>query len=164
MSTETTTVHRTGSQLVADRLEEAHVPYTLIRHRRTRSARGEAHALGVAPWQVAKTVILKTGEGFVRAVVPASRQVDLRKVGRALGTHSVELASETELTGAYPEFELGAVPPLGDSHGDRVLIDVALFGLDSVVLEAGTHDRSVRIETGDLIEASDAALADLCAD
>jgi len=164
MPTESTTVPRTGSQLVADRLREAHVPYQLIRHRRTQSARSEAAALGVRPWQVAKTVILKTENEFVRAVVPASKQVDLGKARRVLGADHVELANETELAGAYPEFELGAVPPIGDSHPDRVLIDVALCGLDSVLLEAGTHDRSVRIDTGDLIEASDAALADLCAD
>ena len=162
MNTHSTTVARKGSQVLTDRLAEAHVSYELIPHARTDTARAEALALGVAPWQVAKTVILKSDEGFVRAVVPASKHVDLRKVRRVLGT-DVELADEVELAGAYPEFELGAVPPFGDGHGDRVLIDIELCGLDSVLLEAGTHDRSVRIDTGDLIEASDAALADVCA-
>lgn len=164
MPTQSTLGARTGSQVLAGRLDEAHVPYELIRHRRTETARGEAAVLGVAPWEVAKTVILKTGKGFVRAVLPASKHVDVHKVGRVLDTSYVALASEPELIGAYPEFELGAVPPIGGGRGDQVLIDIALCGLDSVLIEAGAHDRSMRIDTGALIEASDAALADLCAD
>ena len=161
MTTHSTIAARNGSQALTDRLAEAHVPYELISHVRTDTARAEALALGVPPWKVAKTVILKSDEGFVRAVVPATKHVDLHKVKRVLGT-AVELANEAEIAGAYPEFELGAVPPIGDGHGDRVLIDIELCGLDSVLMEAGTHDRSVRIDTGDLIEASDAALVDVC--
>ncbi len=49
-----------------------------------------------------------------------------------------------------------------DAHCDHTLIDVAVCGVDWVLLEAGTHDRSVRVATADLIEASDAAIADVC--
>src|SRR5690349_9034404 len=113
MTTHSTIAARHGSQVLTDRLAEAHVPYERIPHVRTDTARAEALALGVAPWQVAKTVILKSDDGFVRTVVPASTHVDLRKVRRVLGAQ-VELANEAEIAGAYPEFELGAVPPLGD--------------------------------------------------
>lgn len=147
-----------------DRLDEARIPYDLISHRRTDTAVAEATAVGVSPWHVAKTIILTTPEGFVRAVLPASERIDLHKVRRILGSKDVELATEEVLAGAYPEFELGAVPPAGDLHRDRVLLDVHLLGIDSVLLDAGSHEWSLRMATADLITVSDATLADLCED
>ena len=49
----------------------------------------------------------------MRAVLSASERIDLRKVKAILGSGDVHLASEQVLAGAYPEFELGAVPRLG---------------------------------------------------
>ncbi len=147
-----------------EHLDNAHVQYDLIPHSRTATATAEAKAIGVSPWHVAKTIILTTPQGFVRAVIPASERLDLGKVRHALGGGHVELATEETLAGAYPEFELGAVPPAGDLHHDRVLLDVHLLGIDYVLLDAGSHEWTLRIATADLITVSDAALADLCED
>src|SRR5207302_1361414 len=80
----------------------------------------------IDPHQVAKTLILTTPFGFVRAVLPASDRLDLEKARQTLNTSEVELATEETLVGAYPEFELGAVPPMGGAY-DRVLVDRRLF-------------------------------------
>jgi prolyl-tRNA editing enzyme YbaK/EbsC (Cys-tRNA(Pro) deacylase) len=62
------------------------------------------------------------------------------------------------------EFDLGAVPPLGGSRRDPVVIDSRLAGCNSVELEAGSHVESVRIPTGDLLRVAEAVVADICAD
>jgi Ala-tRNA(Pro) deacylase len=64
---------------------------------------------------VAKTLVLKAPAGFVRAVLPSSCRVDVRKLAEAVGESRkhVGLATEDELAQEYPEFELGAVPPFG---------------------------------------------------
>ena len=72
----------------------------------------------------------------------------------------VGLATEQVLAGAYPEFELGVVPPL-PAGGDRVLIDRDLCENEWVVLEAGTHAQSVRLETRDLVDLGNAKIVDL---
>lgn len=152
-----------GTESLIRRLEEARVPHELLAHRRTLSAEAEARALGVDPHEVAKTVVLTTPAGFVRAVLPASERVDLDKVRTVLEEEDVRIASEDLLVGAYPEFELGAVPPLGGSAGDRVLVDRRLCEAESVVLEAGTHEQSLRLRTEDLLAVADARLADIAA-
>jgi len=152
----------TPTRTLLDRLDEAGIPYELIPHRPTRTAVAEAHAVGVASWRVAKTIVIATPRGFVRAVLPASERLDLDKVRAVLGTSEVGLATEQTLADTYPEFELGAVPPAAGLHRDRVLLDIRLCGLENVVLEAGTHDRSIRIGTRDLVEVSDATVADIC--
>lgn len=145
-------------------LEQASIAYELIDHPRTTTAAAEAHALGLEPREVAKTVVLSTPAGFLRAVLPASERLDLGKVRALLGTNEVQLATEMVLAGAYPEFELGAVPPLTGGDGDRVLMDRRLCINDWIVLEAGTHEQSLRLRVSDLVELSDARVVDLSQD
>ncbi len=150
--------------ILVDELEQARVPYELIFHRRTDSALDEARVLAVPPSQVAKTIVLVTPDGFVRAVLPASARLDLRKVRHALAAADARLATEQELVGAYPEFELGAVPPFVLAGGDTVLVDIRLCGSDELLVEAGTHEQSLRLATRDVLELAQATLGDICID
>jgi Ala-tRNA(Pro) deacylase len=152
------------SNALVDALRARHIGYELIPHRRTLSAAAEARAIGVDPGHVAKTLVLATGAGFVRAVLPASERIDLRKVKDVLGGGDVQLASEHVLAGAYPQFELGAVPPVGGPGHDLVVMDDGLRESEWVVFEAGTHEHSVRIKTADLVSAAAARIADICED
>ena len=98
-------------------LDRAQLNYDLIEHRRTETAGEEARAIGVPPEQVAKTIVLASDEGYVRAVLPASQHLNLHKVRQLLGNKHARLASEAELVLAYPMYELGAVPPFGGRRG-----------------------------------------------
>src|SRR5262249_26571810 len=151
--------HQPADALIAV-LHREHVPYELLPHHHTETALDEAGTLGIDPHQVAKTLILTTPSGFVRAVIPASERLDLGKGRFALATAELELASQTSLVGAYPEFELGAVPPVGGPY-DRVLVDQRLFDSTFIVLDAGTHDESIRLRTGDLLSVAEAELVDI---
>jgi Ala-tRNA(Pro) deacylase len=146
-----------------DYLEREGVEYELLRHTRTETAGDEAVALGVDPHEVAKTIVLRTSRGYLRAVIPATERLDIHKTRRLLDLHEVpHLVGEHELAAAYPSFELGAVPPVGGSHGDRVVVDRRLADLDEMVLEAGSHSESVRIGTTDLLVLAQAEIGDLC--
>ena len=144
-------------------LDEAGVDFDVLEHAHTERAADEAAALGVAPEEVAKTLVLATPEGNVRAVVPASERLDLHKVSGLLGVGSkkVHLASEDTLARDYPEFDLGAVPPFGGAHGDQVIVDTRLAERDSVVLEAGSHEQSLRMKADDLVRLTSAQVADI---
>ena len=140
------------------------VPYELVPHRPTHTARAEARAVGVDPADVAKTVVLATPNGYVRAVLPASRRLDLAKVRALLNTRDVLLASEEMLAYSYPEFELGAVPPVGGDRIELVLIDQRTADREWTVFEAGVHDHSLRVRSADLVRLADAAVATISQD
>src|SRR5215218_10173665 len=144
-------------------LEEAGIDFDVLEHAHTERAADEAAALGIGPEQVAKTLVLVTSSGNVRGVLAASERIDLHKVAAVLGIGSrkVQLASEDDLARDYPDFELGAVPPFGGRE-DRVIVDERLAARDSVVLEAGSHDRSVRLKAADLMRLTKAHVADIC--
>ncbi len=119
-------------------LRRAQVDFDLISHRHTESAYAEALEVGLL--EVAKTIVVTTNRGYVRAVLPAGKLLDLQKLRALLGAgKEIRLASEEELAGAYPMFELGAVPPFGGPTGDRAVLDRSLAVRESIVLEAGSH-------------------------
>jgi Ala-tRNA(Pro) deacylase len=144
-------------------LEEAGIDFDVLEHAHTERAADEAAALGIGPEEVAKTLVLVAPSGNVRAVLAASERIDVRKVAAVLGVggKTVHLASEDDLAHDYPDFELGAVPPFGGPE-DQVVVDERLAERDTVVLEAGTHERSVRLKAADLVRLTRAHVADIC--
>jgi Ala-tRNA(Pro) deacylase len=147
-------------------LDAAGATYEVLHHEHTERATAEALALGVSPDEVAKTLIVATPTGHVRALVPASRRIDMRRLADALGESrkQLHLATEAEMRRDYPEFELGAVPPLGGASPDTVVIDSSLADRDSIVFEAGSHEDSVRVQTADLVRLTGAQVADIARD
>jgi Ala-tRNA(Pro) deacylase len=143
-------------------LEEAGIDFDVVEHARTVRALDEAAALGVGAEDVAKTLVLVAPSGNVRAVLAATERIELSKVAAELGVSGkkVRLASEDDLARDYPEFELGGVPPFGGRE-DQVLVDERLAGRDSVVVEAGSHDRSVRLKAADLVRLTGAQVVDI---
>jgi Ala-tRNA(Pro) deacylase len=143
-------------------LDEAGVDFDVLDHVHTERAADEAAALGITPEDVAKTLVLVASGDNVRAVLAASERVDLHKVAAVLGVggKKVHLATEDDLARDYPEFELGAVPPFG-GRDDRVIVDEQVAGRDAVVLEAGSHERSVRLKAADLVRLTQAQVADI---
>jgi Ala-tRNA(Pro) deacylase len=142
-------------------LDEASVEYELLPHPHTETAAAEADALGVEPSEVAKTLVLSTPAGYVRAVLPASERIDMRKLREHVeGGKRIHLATEEDLARDYPDFELGAVPPFGGAE-DRVLVDPRLAERETVVLEAGSHEQSVRVRMTDLLRLTRADVVDL---
>ena len=146
-------------------LRRKHLHYELYSHEPTMTAGEEAAELRVPRAQVAKTLVLSTPDGHIRVVLPASERLDLHKIRKLVGEgKTVRLATEAELAAAYPMFELGAVPPFGGPSGDRTIVDRRLSELESIVIEAGSHTESVRIDADDLVAITGAEIADICAD
>lgn len=144
-------------------LEGEGVDYELIQHAHTERASDEAEALGLPLEMVAKTLVIAVPDGYVRAVVPATERLDLHKVRDLVGMSSkkVHLAAEDDLGRDFPEFELGAVPPVGGRR-DPVFLDGRLSELGELVFEAGTHDESMRLKVDDLRRLADVRIVDIC--
>jgi Ala-tRNA(Pro) deacylase len=92
-------------------------------------------------------VSVKRRKGFVLAVVSASREVALRRLG-ALFAHPVCLATEQELHGLFMDCEVGAIPPLGQAYGIRTVVDRQLLDQDDIYFEGGDHRSVVHLKGG----------------
>ena len=124
------------------------VSYELVQHTRTLDSAHTAQAAHVPGAQLAKGTVLKDDQGFVIAVVPATRKVDLgamhRRFARPLG-----LATEDELKILFGDCEPGAVPPLGAAYGIESVLDDSLMEESDVYFEAGDHRELVHISGAD---------------
>ena len=145
-------------------LDSAGVQYQVIPHAHSETSADQARALGLPLDAVAKTLVVETAQGNIRAVLPASERISSAKLAELLGERrkSIHLVAEKTLRTDYPEFEFGAVPPIGGAHRDPVIVDTHVAGHDSIVLEAGSHDDSIRIATDDLVRVAKARIADIC--
>ena len=111
------------SNALTDALDGAGIAYELLEHASTDRASDEAAALGLRPNEVAKTVVLTAGSGNVRVLLPASERIDMHKLRNLLDVgKELHLLNEEALGRDYPEFELGAVPPVG-GRDDAVVAD-----------------------------------------
>jgi len=126
-------------------LDEQHAPYTTLTHERTITAHETAAAARVAKELFAKTVMLRIEGKLAMMVMPAAYRVDLTRLSRALGGPLVELAEEADFRDAFPDCELGAMPPFGNLYGMPVYVDSRLAEQLEIAFNAGTHTDAVRM-------------------
>jgi Ala-tRNA(Pro) deacylase len=126
-------------------LDERHAPYTTLTHGRTITAQATANAAHVGTRHFAKTVMLKVDGRLSMMVMPAAYRADLTRLSRALGGPVVELAEESEFRDAFPDCEVGAMPPFGHLYGMPVYVDSRLAQEPEIVFNAGSHTDLVRM-------------------
>ena len=126
-------------------LDELHAPYTTLHHDRTVTAHDTAAAAHLDNQLFAKTVMLKVDNTLAMMVMPAAYRVDLTRLSRALGGPMVELAEESDFRDAFPDCELGAMPPFGHLYGMPVYVDSRLAQQPEIAFNAGTHTEALRM-------------------
>ena len=134
--------------VVTEHLEQRGCVFEVIPHRQAYTSVDEARALGIEVGEVLKTLAVRTG--YALAVIPASRRLDLHLAREALGDNRARLASEEELGRDFPDYELGALPPIGALLDAQVYVEPEVLGHDTVTFAAGSQTESVKMSTQEL--------------
>jgi Cys-tRNA(Pro)/Cys-tRNA(Cys) deacylase len=151
--------------LALRRLRQLGIAYELVEFDPTiRSAREVAVAAGYSPTEVFKTLVLQPeipGAKPVLAIIPASAEIDLKRVSSVLEAKRVRMASHREaerLTG----LQVGGISALAlAGNGWRILLDDSAQPLGAILVSAGQRGFDVRIATNDLVAATGAELVAL---
>lgn len=146
---------------VTEYLNGQQVEYEVVEHGERFTAAAEARASGVGPEDAAKDVVLRRGDEYVLAVIPASERLDLKKARDLLGAPELRLATEDELATDFPQFELGALPPFGPILGVPQLVDERLLDHEQVLCNGGDHRHSLKVDPKEMVRVADARVADL---
>ena len=115
-----------------------------VTHPRTETASASVAASRVPADRLAKAVVLKGGNGFMLAVLPASRHIQFEELRRLLGRH-MDMASEEQIETLFLDCEPGAVPAIGAAYGLNVVVDDSLARQPDVYFEGGDHANLVHI-------------------
>jgi Cys-tRNA(Pro) deacylase len=122
-----------------------------------------ARSLGVQVGQIAKTILLLSGETAIVVVISGDRRVDTKKV-RALGFGKrVRLAGPDEVE-ARTGFAVGAVSPVALPDGVPVYIDRSLRRFETIYPAAGETNNMFTTTPGELLALTRGTEADLSRD
>ena len=91
--------------------------------------------------RVAKAVLVRAGDSFLLAVLPASCRIDLDRLSQVLGSPApaIRLATPDELLAMFPDCEPGVVPPFGRLYGLPTLVDSGFSEVGDIVVSANTR-------------------------
>jgi Ala-tRNA(Pro) deacylase len=130
-------------------LRENQVPFQVQHHPRVVTAQEVAASEHVPGKMVAKVVMVLAGDEMIMLALPAPYQVDLEKVGTLLDAEEVRLADEEEFEGAFPDCEVGAMPPFGNLYDLPVFVEEALAEDETIFFRAGTHTDTMSVRYAD---------------
>jgi len=130
-------------------LDNNHVRYQAIPHPTAYDSQRTAEAAHVSGHGFAKTVIVKADGRLCMAVLPASERVHLDALRDGLGARDVELADEDEMRRAFPDCDVGAMPPFGEMYGMEVFVNPRLRKDEEIAFNAGSHDELLLIRYQD---------------
>ena len=130
-------------------LQSRAVDFDFLLHRPTHSATHLAGSLHVPGRSVAKGVLIRAGDAYVLAVLPATHRVDVTRLAEVLGTAEVRIATEAEVERVFADCEPGALPPFGRLYGLTTVLDLSLaLGADMTFIANMRHE-GVRMRFAD---------------
>ena len=132
-------------------LREEGVPYQNQHHARAITAQEVAATEHVPGKMFAKTVMVLPDdqENMVMLVLPAPYHVNPLKTSAALGVSEVQLADEGRFADAFPDCEVGAMPPFGNLYDVPVYVDRTLVEDETIVFRSGTHTDTMSVSYAD---------------
>jgi Ala-tRNA(Pro) deacylase len=134
-------------------LEGRGVAFDVLSHPSAYDAQHLAQSLHVPGREVAKTVLLRANHryGYLVAVLPATKRIDLERLSRQLCGCEVELATEAEIAEHCPDCEFGVLPPFGSQYAMTTVVDESLAGDPEIVFEGNSHEEAIRMKFRDFM-------------
>ncbi|MEE9139913.1 MAG: YbaK/EbsC family protein [Alphaproteobacteria bacterium] len=125
-------------------LAEKGAEYEVVTHTPTVSASRTAQVSHVPGDRIAKAVVLKSDDGYLLAVLPASHHIQLGELQRWLN-RPIGLATEDEAAALFSDCQLGAFPATGGAYGLEVVMDDSLSAQPDIYFEGGDHASLVHV-------------------
>ncbi|SOC02868.1 aminoacyl-tRNA deacylase [Rhodobacter maris] len=112
-----------------------------------------AEAIGAAPREVLKTLMVEVDGKPACAVIPSDGSLSMKKVAAAFGGKTAAMMAPDKaerLTG----FHTGGISPFGQKKRVPVAFEESALGLVSVVINAGQRGLMVRLAPADALAVS----------
>lgn len=136
-----------------------------VAHRTVYTAYDLAQTTGIKLEHIAKTILVKvepphgeTKTKHIIAVLPASHQLDLKKLKVILKAKKLSIADERVMSKLF-KIKAGAITPFAAMHGNTpVFVDQALLKAKRIMARSGSFTDSLFIKPKDFIKVSGGVL------
>ena len=126
-------------------LDSNHIRYVSIKHSPAFTTQEVAASAHIPGREVAKVVVVKMDGEMALVVLPAPQMVRMNHLKAETGVEKVELASEEEFKGRFPDCEVGAMPPFGNLYDMDTFVEGTLAEDHEIAFNAGTHTELIRM-------------------
>ena len=134
---------------ISHHLQQAGVPFQVRRHRRAVTAQELAASVHMSGYRVAKAVLIEVDGKRMMAVLPATRVLDVERLGKAMDALAVRIMDESEFAALFSDSDVGAEPPFGSLYGLPVLLDRSLAHAGPLILRGGSHEEALEMQFED---------------
>jgi Cys-tRNA(Pro)/Cys-tRNA(Cys) deacylase len=117
-----------------------------------------AEALGLAPEQVFKTLLVEVDDKLAVGVVPVDRQLDLKAVATALGGKKAVMADPAAAERATG-YVVGGISPIGQKRRLPTVVDTSATEFETVYVSGGRRGLDLGLSPGDLLTITAARTA-----
>lgn len=126
-----------------------------------RDAEAIAAHLGVPAGQLFKTLVVTRPRGKpLLVMVPAHRQLDLKRLAKVIGEKKLKMASHIEaekLTG----LQVGGISALAlINRGFAIYLDASARDYEEIFISAGEKGRDVKVAVGELVRVTGARVVE----
>ncbi len=124
-----------------------------------------ASLIGVPAGQLFKSLIVLRERGKpLLVMVPADRQLDLKKLARAIGEKKLKMATHAEAE-KRTRLKVGGISPLVLlNHGFEMVIDQSCHRWETIFLSAGRKGINLEIPVAGVLEVTAPKILELLAD
>ncbi len=119
-----------------------------------------AHALGVEPDRVFKTLMAVVDGELTVTIVPVTCTLDLKALATARGAKKAAMA-EVAVAERVTGYVAGGISPLGQRQAHPTVIDESVELYDTVLVSGGRRGLDVELAPADLVRLTTATLADI---
>lgn len=119
-----------------------------------------AEALDLSEEMIAKVVLLKVKDSFMKVVLPVHGLIDMERMKEALRTRQVRPATSEELRNLFPGCEPEAIPPFDKGEDLPTYLDLTLLEEEEIAFAVGNRRQIVKMKTDDFTGRLMLCLAD----
>jgi len=133
-------------------LEKSKIKYEIIEHKTVYTAHDKAQTLRVPEKMVGKTLVLKMNGKLAIALIPANKNLDIKKIKNLAKAKKIELVSERLMKNKFKGVKIGAIPPFGILWRAPTFIDRSLTKEKEIILNSGDYNFSLKIKQREIKE------------
>ncbi|MFI5390705.1 MAG: aminoacyl-tRNA deacylase [Bacteriovoracales bacterium] len=134
-----------GAKKLEQLLEKNHIKYKTIKHDVAYTAQEIAEKAHIKGNEFAKTVMVKLDGKLAMAVLRGNDHLDLERLKKSSKAKKVEMVKEDDFQKAFPDCELGAMPPFGNLYNLNVYVDDQLSQNKRLAFNSGNHKELISL-------------------